>query len=267
MQTTTAFLGATGGCVNSCLAHSLQNGFYAVALARTPSKLTSMLLSQGLVKETLDRQLRIIQGDATDPAAIKATLLNTTTTSDGTPELVSSIISGIGGLPTVRKMRIEFDHPHICEETTQALLTALREIYAEYPSLPETQSKPLLTVISGMGIEPNNRDDVPWLIRWPFHALLHIPHADKWRMEEILAEKEPRSLFTGVVVVRPGSLLTGDHTIKSGKGLETVRVGTGSGTPVVGYTISRADVGEWVFREIMVEGGQKWIDEKVSLTN
>ncbi|KAA8641782.1 hypothetical protein EYZ11_007016 [Aspergillus tanneri] len=273
-STTTAFLGATGGCVNACLAHSLRNGYPAVALARSPSKLTSLLLTQSLDQETLDAQLRIVQGDATDPRAVKSTLLQDID-GDGNGDddggnytVVSKIISGIGGSGTFRNWGLEFDNPHICEDSTQALLTALRQIYLERPSLIDTQPKPLLTVISGMGIDPNKRrEDVPFLLRWPYHALLHVPHADKWRMEEILCQEDSKSLFRGIVTVRPGSLLTGDHLITSGNGWKTVQVGTESGKPAVGYKVLRADVGEWMFNEVVVEGGERWMGEKVSLTS
>ncbi|RDH36738.1 hypothetical protein BDQ94DRAFT_138379 [Aspergillus welwitschiae] len=278
---TIAFLGATGGCINACLAHTLQTGYHAVALARTPSKLTALLRTQNIDQETLDSRLRIVTGDATDPEAVKNTLLlqaagfptDPTTSASSptpTPTLVSHIISGIGATGNFRGWCFEFDQPHICEEATRALLTALRNIYATYPEfmLPaNVKSRPLLTVLSGMGVDPSQKQmDVPFLLRRVYHGLLHVPHADKWVMEEMLAKREARDLFRGVITVRPGSLLTGDHMLGSGYGYEKVRVGTEREEPSVGWTIPRADVGEWVFREVVVMGGGRWLDEKVTLT-
>lgn len=263
MESPIAFIGATGGCVNACLAHTLKNGYYAVALARTPSKLISLLRSQNISQEILETRLRIVQGDALDPESVRSTIL--VTNSSSTPSLVPHIITGIGGQPKIRNMHIEFDSPNICEESTRSLLTALREVYSVYP---EAQRKrPLLTVISGMGIDPSEKlQDVPFWIRWPYHKILQVPHADKWKMEVMLGEDEAKGLFVGVVVVRPGSFLTGDHLVMSGKGLDKVRVGN-KGSPVVGYTVARADVGEWIFREIVTAGGRKWMGEKVTLSS
>ncbi|KAF9283105.1 hypothetical protein BGZ88_010658, partial [Linnemannia elongata] len=67
-----AFFGATGGCTNACLVHTLNAGFHATALARTPSKLTDMLLTQGIAQSIIDTQLTIVKGDIADIHAIKA---------------------------------------------------------------------------------------------------------------------------------------------------------------------------------------------------
>jgi hypothetical protein len=47
--------------------------------------------------------------------------------------------------------------------------------------------------------------------------------------------------------------------------LGKVRVGT-ERDPAIGYTISRALVGEWIFEEIVKSGGGKWVGEKVTIT-
>ncbi|KAG0356359.1 hypothetical protein BG005_004692, partial [Podila minutissima] len=58
-----AFFGATGGCTNAALVHTLNAGIHVRALARTPSKLTEMLLAQGISQTILDTQLTIVKGD------------------------------------------------------------------------------------------------------------------------------------------------------------------------------------------------------------
>jgi hypothetical protein len=293
IKMTVAFLGATGGCANACLAYTLLNGYKARALARTPAKLTTLLLEQpGITQQMLDNQLEIIQGDATDVESITKTLI--TNPSETPCKLVSGIISGVGGTPSISFMRetkcpkskfwvpalphIEHSNPNITEQTTRTLLSALNDIAAErFESLEAYRAvAPLVTVISTTGHLPGNKD-VPLLLRPMYSILLPIPHADKLQMERLLDEdvglEESGVLGAGVVVVRP-SLLTGDHLIpgrdqgqgeKKGDRLEVVRVGT-ERDPAIGYTISRALVGEWIFEELVRGGGKKWVGEKVTLT-
>ncbi|KAJ5198898.1 hypothetical protein N7491_000535 [Penicillium cf. griseofulvum] len=295
-MTTIAFFGATGGCANACLTYTLLNGYNARALARTPSKLTTMLLSQhGITEEILSRQLEIIEGDATDVESITKTLITNSDPNSAPNDactLVTSIISGIGGTPTISfsketqcvniQMRmpalphVELSNPHITEETTRALLAALAQIASErFASLEAYRAvAPMVTVISTTGHLPGNYD-VPFWFRPMYSMLLPIPHADKLQMEKLLDEDvglgHAGVLATGVVVVRP-SLLTGDHRVPvgvgeqggKGAGLEKVRVGT-ERAPAIGYTISRALVGEWIFEEV-VKGQGKWVGEKVTIT-
>ncbi|KAJ6155647.1 hypothetical protein N7470_006213 [Penicillium chermesinum] len=149
--TAIAFFGPTGGCVNACLAYTLLNGYKAIALARTPAKLTAQLLQQpGLTPETLEQQLRIVPGDVTDVEAVMKTLI-VRDSATGPIELVSSVISGIGGTGVMHytreapcdrvKMRlpslphIEIPDAHITEKSTAAQLEALRRIaHEKFPS-------------------------------------------------------------------------------------------------------------------------------------
>lgn len=273
-NTTIAFFGATGGCAGSCLTHTLQAGYHVVALARTPSKLIAQLQTQGISQSTLDTHLRIVKGDATDPAAVRETiLLSPSTTNNNTkepPRLVSQIISGLGGTPVLTTSyllpTISIDNPSITESSTKALISALQSIYTDYPSLSSSsQSKPLLTVISTTGLnQPPKPNDVPLLMR-PLYHLLAVPHADKAKMEALVTQPPSPDLFRGVVIVKP-SLLMGTGDVTSGRGWRNLRVGTEK-SPAVGYTIARADVGEWIFEEVIREDGGKWVGERVSLTS
>lgn len=263
---TVAFFGATGGCTNACVAHALKAGYHIVALARTPSKLTAQLLNQGINQETLDAQLRIVKGDATDVEAVKSTILGEA--SDGEPALVSTIISGIGGLPHLGTKHgiiptFKLDNPHITEQTTQAMLSALRDVYAKYPNLAAENAKPLLAIISTTGLSPAGMPtDMPLFLRPIYKIFLEEPHEDKRQMENLIASNT--DLFSGTIIVRP-TLFAGDGSLATGKGLEKLRVGT-EAKPALGYTIQKADVGHWIFEEVIKNGGQKWNGEKVSLT-
>lgn len=287
---TIAFFGATGGCANACLALTLRNGYNAVALARTPSKLITQLLEQpGLTQNMLDRQLRIQQGDATNIEDVLQTLIISNTAQGCT--LVTTIVSGIGGAPTVAwtkenpcdkmSMRIptlphiQLNNPHITEETTRTLLEALKRISTEYFPSYEAYAyvAPRIAMISGTGIgSKNGMKDVPLLFRPMYSTLLPEPHADKTRMENLLnAEREKKEslLSGGLVVVRP-SFMTGDHRIApqgQDSGYGKLRVGTDENPASgIGYLVARALIGEWIYEEIVKGSGDKWVGEGVILT-
>lgn len=157
----------------------------------------------------------------------------------------------------------------ICRTAASTILSAL--------ALLQPPSKPLLLVLSTTGISSGPRD-VP-LAFYPFYkTLLANPHKDKSAMEKTLtdafanattnatATTDPNpnpteSWIRGVVIVR-ASLLTNGPAL----GKEKVRVGS-EGKPAVGYTISREDVGQWVFENVIRdESRDRWAGEKVSLT-
>ncbi|TPX21770.1 hypothetical protein DIZ76_015733 [Coccidioides immitis] len=261
-----AFFGATGGCANACLVHTLKAGYKASALARIPPKLINLLLSQGIDQFTIDSNLTVIQGDATDIAAVKRALVP----GPNNGRMVSTIISGLGGSPKLQLSAltpVTLDNPHICEQSTNVLLSAIRELQSSQCS--QAQQKPLLAIISTTGIS-SAAEDVPFLFRLFYHYFLAVPHQDKRKMERAIissmdtTDPSDRPL-RGFVSVRP-SLLTGDHNITSGRGWKTLRVGT-EDKPAVGYTIQRADVGEWIFEQVLKTGAEKWMNRMVTLTN
>jgi hypothetical protein len=263
-----AFIGATGGCTNACLTHTLKAGYKAIALARTPAKLTALVQTQGLDDATISSKLTIIQGDATDVAAVKRTIAP----EQNGGKLVSQIVSGVGGSGKFQASLfrpVTLDNPHICEDTTNAVLAAVKEVQQQQ-RLSE-QERPVLTIISTTGIS-DGKEDVPFGLRFLYHYILAIPHEDKRKMEKAaIASTTSSGLSTqpaplkGVISVRP-TLLMGDHTISSGKGWKALRAGTEE-EPAVGYTVARADVGEWIFEEVVRTGGGKWLNKLVSLTN
>lgn len=164
--------------------------------------------------------------------------------------------------------------------------------------------KPLMVVVSTTGISSHGRD-IPLLMLPLYHWMLPVPHADKRQMEKLLLDattKNPATApISGFVVVRP-SLLTDGPLL----GLSKMRVGwevengsgggggggsgkneagasasTGGGStgnereekgrPAIGYTISRADVGNWITQEIIEAESpevacRKWAGKMVTLT-
>ncbi|KAF9423727.1 hypothetical protein BGZ94_008204 [Podila epigama] len=276
-----AFFGATGGCANATLVHTLNAGFHASALARTPSKLTNMLLAQGIPQATLDTHLTIIQGDIVDVAAIKRVLLKTNNDNNTPALLASHIVSGIGGTPQLQwslKTPVTIDNPKVCETASTNIVKALQEIYAEHTTLITAQeNKPSIVAISTTGLS-DVCEDVPFGYRTLYHVLLADPHKDKKKMERIIFENAPNTktdsvettsqdtkVFRGAIAVRP-TLLMGDQNVKGGKGTEKLKVGFEE-KPAMGYSIHRADVGQWVFEETIQGNVEKYFGQSVTLTN
>ncbi|KAF9116393.1 hypothetical protein BGW39_002748 [Mortierella sp. 14UC] len=265
-----AFFGATGGCTNACLVHTLKSGFSATALARTPSKLTDMLLAQGLAQSVIDLQLTIVKGDIADLAAIKSVLTNndnnTSNSATDSVKIASQIISGIGGTPQMRmslSKPMTIDNPEICASATKNIIQALQEIYSAHPST--AQHRPSITVISTTGVS-DVREDVPFGFRTLYHVVLADPHKDKKEMERLISEDaSTTAVFRGAVIIRP-SLLKGDHSVTSGKGWQKLKIGV-EDKPAVGYTCLRADVGQWICEQIVKTGGESYFGQKVTLTN
>jgi hypothetical protein len=221
-----------------------------------------MLLEEHSVPQsTLDTHLTIVPGSATDVSAVKALLAHGP----------STIISGVGGAPKLKANPLRpfsLDQPTICADAVAAIVAALRELSAA----GEPSTKPHLVVISSTGIGATQ--DVPLAMRPLYRWALAVPHADKRAMEDAVvgAALAADSPLAGFVVVRPAFLLDG-----KGKGLDAVRAGwerhasdeareVGPG-PAVGYTIARADVGAWIFEELVKGNVEEWDGRCVSLTS
>ena len=152
--------------------------------------------------------------------------------------------------------------PTLCADAMRTILTALKELATESDN-PRNSQKPLICAISTTGITDGPRD-VPLLMLPLYWAILEVPHKDKRAMEDVLFEAasetagEEGKVIRGAVAARP-ALLT------DGPARNEVRVGL-EGSPAVGWTVSREDVGIWLFDNIVRREGGGWIGEKVSLT-
>ncbi|KAL2155699.1 hypothetical protein VTH82DRAFT_441 [Thermothelomyces myriococcoides] len=275
---TILFLGATGGVGLSALRRSLAAGHSCIALCRTPSKLTSQLQQQLQVDGagsgrgsgsgnggSAPPNLEVVQGDAHDATALDRCLARP----------VDAIVFSIGARPTLRGM----SDPHVCERGMATLLTALREAKArrEATAISEragedirqqggavgTDKKPRLVVVSSTGISEAGRD-VPLLMLPLYRTILETPHRDKRAMEQLVMQEAGE--LADWTLVR-GSLYT-DGPATEG------RVRAGMEDPVrrlveepaaPGYTISREDVGKWLFEEC-IEGGNKWVGKAAMIT-
>ena len=149
------------------------------------------------------------------------------------------------------------------------VLDALREL-SKPSAKGETAIRPLLTAISTTGLSPTR--DVPWLMMPLYHWMLAVPHADKREMEQLVQKAKVEGLVRDFVILRPSLLVDGQR-----QGLQKVRVGwevegdseknpDRANGPAVGYTISREDVGGFIFDEIISQSGLKYGGKKVSIT-
>ncbi|KAI9816274.1 MAG: hypothetical protein M1827_001876 [Pycnora praestabilis] len=251
---TIAFFGATGGCTCTALALSLEAGYTCTALARTPSKLTSALLARGIPQSTLDAHLTITPGDIRDSTAVRE-VLKVPHSSGGVN--VDIILSGIGNAPDLMNLA-NFDKT-LCTDAAKTILAALSDS-------GNADKKPLFIAISTTGVTTTTRD-VPLLMIPLYHLVLAAPHADKRGMEVCMlaeiAKPESQRAIAGIVAVRPSLLTNGKRA-----GTEKIRAGV-DGKPAVGYTISRDDVGGWIFEELLAgrgKGRTEWVDKMVTIT-
>jgi len=78
-----------------------------------------------------------------------------------------------------------------------------------------------------------------------------------------LLQSDP--VLGSVTGMRP-PLLMGTGTLGEAAGLKKIRAGV-EGNPALGFTVQRADVGAFMFKNVVKEAGQgKWKGEMASLT-
>lgn len=243
---TILFLGATGGSGFAALRRSIAAGHSCVALCRTPSRLTDKLPKS----QRNAPNLRIEQGNVVDRDALARCLVR-----PGSPaSLVDAVVFTIGAAFSFSNMSI--DQPHVCEDGMKALLAALQDARSKAGAT----GTPTIVAVSTTGMSEHGRDYPTSL--WPFYGLmLKQPHKDKTAMEALMvASGEP---FT---VVRASLLTNGNESNKP------IRVGVEDPkahkleSKEVGYTISREDVGKWIFDSLLAGDGRRWRDKVVSIT-
>lgn len=292
---TLALLGATGGCVLAFLVRALQAGHKCSAcecysaptalllrcfcghachglttaklndlVVRTPSKLTELLKTQGVSADLISKHLTIVQGNSKDSVKVAEALKVNNIVAD-------MVISGVGGMPVFKPnpLRPTLDDPTICQDTVSTILSALRDLNTN--STAQGKKKPTLVAISSTGISDHNRD-VPLAMLPLYHLMLPIPHKDKKLMEKLLMEEVKNGASSAIenfVAVRP-SFLTNGRAV----GFGAIRAGVDSpgkfDTSAIGYTISRADVGGWIFEGLVEDkAGKKsnYLNQCVSITS
>ncbi|KAF2481862.1 hypothetical protein BDY17DRAFT_299844 [Neohortaea acidophila] len=149
---------------------------------------------------------------------------------------VDTIISGIGGIPMPQLSLfrpLTLSEP-ICSHATSSLLEAVG---------PDTSKEtPLIVVISANGVSHTGPRDYPIALTPLYRWLLTGVYDDKREMEALLGKHLPSEAY---VVVRPSALTDG-----AAKGVSSIRQGD-SQRPVQGYSISRDDVGLWLYTHVV----------------
>ncbi|KAH8432350.1 uncharacterized protein LDX57_009989 [Aspergillus melleus] len=288
MTKSIAFFGATGGSTLNCLIPALQAGYRCSALVRSPSKLHDLLHQNNVTVPTAN--LAVIQGSIDDADAVRRTLIVKSSSSSpgsesashldddaqldgsagkGLPDgydLVDFIVSGVGGTPRFdNPLRPTLDNPTICQDAVRSVLDACRALQSSGSgsgsgSTAAKVTKPYLTVVSTTGIA--TKRDIPIAMIPLYHWMLKVPHDDKRVMEETVRKEMGRGdcVLRGYTIVRP-SLLTSGEGVGTGK----IRFGVDDDA-AVGYTISRRDVGGWMFERVVEADGGEFVGRVVSLT-
>ncbi|KAK1826998.1 hypothetical protein QBC39DRAFT_362981 [Podospora conica] len=249
---TILFLGATGGCALSTLRRSLAAGHTCIAVCRTPSKLLALLPADQRSLPTL----HTVQGNATDTTTVARALVYTPSAPGAAPTLVDTIVFALGGAFDWKKF--DNDQPTLCQDAMKALLAALTHVRAASPALAAAPP-PRIVAVSTTGIPDSGVRDVPRLLAPLYHVLLKEPHKDKKAMEGALKGSQTRW-----TIARASLLTDGNEGRKVRVGVEDPVKGTLESS-AVGYTISREDVGKWIFENV-VQGGDRFVGKAVTLT-
>lgn len=235
----------------------------SLAVVRSPDKLRKLLAERHVIETTIVNNLTIIEGNVKDLAAVQKALLLPLDSK----RMTDIIVSGVGAAPRWNwslTQPLAMDDPNICEHATRTILQAVSVLQSEGVS-----GKPSMTVVSTTGIDKVR--DVPLLFAPMYWILLATPHHDKRAMEDALeatSRDQAKSPIKGYVAVKPSLLIDGTD-----KGLPGVRVGWHGGEvdghgPAVGYTITRNDVGNWIFQNLVQSSERdQWLGRKVTLTS
>lgn len=231
---TIAFFGATGGCGLACLQLCLDAGYNCVALCRTPSKLSHLI----------SPNLTIIEGDIKDLSSVTKTLTS--------PRLADIVIFSVGAMPVFKPnpLRPTLTDPSICQDGMASVLQCANQVYGEVDG---AKTGPLIVAVSTTGISDQGRD-IPLAVIPLYHWMLPVPHHDKKAMENALKGSGRK-----FVIVRP-SLLTNGEAL----GVQRIREGIEGEKFAIGYTISRKDVGNWIFERCIK--GQELDGKAVGIT-
>ncbi|KAK4120243.1 NAD(P)-binding protein [Parathielavia appendiculata] len=254
---TILFLGATGGVGLSALRRSLAADHTCIALCRNPSKLASAFPSSNPPPN-----LHLVEGNAHDADTLARCLRDPSSSDDRSSpvHVVDTVVFSIGALPTLTGMT----DPHVCEKGMTALLEAVRRVREEDKNNEWRGKKLRLVAVSTTGISQHVRD-VPLLFLPLYKILLHTPHKDKVAMERLVMGSGAEEGVEWTIV--RGSLYTSGPATEGlvREGMEDPVSGVVEEGIPVGYTISREDVGKWVFENV-IQGGGRWIGKAAVIT-
>lgn len=219
------------------------------------------MLKENKLEDSYLKNLTITQGNSKSEADMtKALLLN--------GQAVDMIMSGIGAVPKMKGLKPTIEDPTICADTMTCLFNSLKALRESNPS---GYKKPLLVGISTTGISEYGRD-LPLIMVPVYRILAAVPHEDKKLMEKIIKTEGSKedSLLNGWVIVRASFMSLGSKEV----GCEKLKVGVeenGRAMPKEswGWTISRKDVGNWIYAELVQDKSgkrQRYLNRCVGIT-
>ena len=204
-----ALFGATRGIGRHVVELALQSGHRVTALARDPAALAIR-----------DDRLRVVQGDATDPAAVARVVA-------GTDAVVCAL-----GAPARSRANVR-------SRGTEAIVRAMAQ-----------QGVQRLLCVSVLGAA-ETRQELPWFLRYLFFPLyLRRAVADHEAQERMIADSSLRW-----TIVRPPHLTDGprtgvfQHGEGSGGGAWSLKI---SRADVAGFMLDQLDRDEYVGRRVGV---------------
>lgn len=222
-----------------------------------------MLISYDVPESVIDTNLAIVEGPSSRSVHACVELLH------HDPEI---IFSGITALPKFQLnpfKPVSMQDLTITGDSAAVVIEALRQL----KNAGAIDNRPVFVPISstGQGI----KRDQP-LVMIPLYIwLLRVPQADTTAMEKVIRNcaTEPGSPLAGYVMVRPPLLTDGPK-----KGLESLRVGwtvedaglvegaVQEPGVTVGYTVSRLDLANWMFEELVQGNIMAWKGKCVTVT-
>ncbi|KAI7899566.1 uncharacterized protein BX663DRAFT_520496 [Cokeromyces recurvatus] len=215
-------LGGSKGCSRAMVVQGLEEGKHDFKLLiRNPDHME--------YTEEQKAKLSIIRGDALDEKAVKETIQGT-----------DVVVYSIGSVVDLKSGKMV--SPGLCHDTMTVLIRVLDH-------LDENERPKRLVVVSTTGLD--GMKEVPYLFRPLYYFLLHEPHQDKQRLEDLVEHKN-KSIHDWIIV-RP-SLLT------NGKLVGDYKANVG----ISGYTISRQDVGHFLINHCIEP--TTWLKKKVVVT-
>jgi len=209
-----SIFGSTGGSGKAALNELLHAGHQIRVLVRTP---TNLVLDEE--SEAKKENLTIVQGDVRDLEKVKEVL-------EGTDVVISAIGSAVSF--SGRFYWPKLADSTVCAEGINTIITAISQV-AHPPQR--------LISVSTTGLSVTR--DVPLLLVPLYHWLLAEPHVDKAKMEKAIINAETEGVIKEFIIVRAALLTDGPKT-------EKYRTGEG----LLGYTVSRQDVGHFVAQNI-----------------
>ena len=191
-----------------------------------------------------------MEGNALDQAVIERCLV-----SPADPRrVVDVIVTSIGCVAVFTAAKVGFEDVHVCEKGMNTLLAALASVRKS-----GAVGRPRVIAFSSAGLSKFTRD-VPLLMLPVYRTLVRIPHKDKRAMEHILCASGE-----DWVLIRPSHLVDGETDKAIRVGVEDPEKGVES--TAIGYTISREDVGKWIFENFLAaQNGEKYTGKAVALT-